>query len=189
MINWWSYCSDVVREVYGEDGGHAGNTETAFMMAVDPALVQKDRYSGAEMATPIPAPNTWSAYPFPSSILLYTEGQGYPELRPGKGETLLHQGERKNGRADRGNDREVGNGEALGAISRASENFQLFGRFLKFIQLLQHRFLFFQCLVVGSFGLLQGFDCGLERRRGLVRSGKLSWRRSERPAHWRPARP
>lgn len=80
VINWWSYCSDVVREVYGEDGGHAGNTETAFMMAVDPALVQKDRYSGAEMATPIPAPNTWSAYPFPSSILLYTDGQGYPNF-------------------------------------------------------------------------------------------------------------
>src|SRR3954454_1925657 len=78
VINWWSYCSDVVREVYGEDGGHAGNTETAFMLAVDPALVQKERYSGAEMATAIPAPNTWSAYPFPSSILLYKEGQGYP---------------------------------------------------------------------------------------------------------------
>ena len=77
-INWWSYCSDVVREVYGEDGGHAGNTETAYMMAIDPALVQKDRYSGPEMATAIPAPNTWSAYPFPSSILLYKEGEGYP---------------------------------------------------------------------------------------------------------------
>jgi creatinine amidohydrolase len=42
--------------------------------------VQKDRYSGEEMATPIPAPNTWSAYPFPSSILLYTEGEGYPNF-------------------------------------------------------------------------------------------------------------
>ncbi len=77
-VNWWSYCSDVVREVYGEDGGHAGNSETAYMLAVDPALVQKERYTGPEMATAIPAPNTWSAYPFPSSILLYQEGQGYP---------------------------------------------------------------------------------------------------------------
>src|SRR4051795_6634962 len=80
VINWWSYCSDVVREVYGEDGGHAGNTETAFMMAVDPALVQENRYSGPEMATSIPAPNTWSAYPFPSSILLYADGEGYPNF-------------------------------------------------------------------------------------------------------------
>src|SRR4051812_48078671 len=78
VINWWSYCSDVCGEVFGEDGGHAGNTETAVMLAVDPALVQKERYSGPEMATAIPAPNTWSAYPFPSSILLYKEGEGYP---------------------------------------------------------------------------------------------------------------
>jgi creatinine amidohydrolase len=77
-VNWWSYCSDITQEVFGEDGGHAGNTETAFMLAVDPSLVQKERYSGPEMATAIPAPNTWSAYPFPSSILLYKEGQGYP---------------------------------------------------------------------------------------------------------------
>ena len=79
-VNWWSYCSDVVREVYGEDGGHAGNSETAYMLAVDPALVNKERYIGEELATAIPAPNTWSAYPFPSSILLYTEGQGYPDF-------------------------------------------------------------------------------------------------------------
>src|SRR3954466_14158808 len=32
VANWWSYCSDVVQDVYGEDGGHAGNTETAYMM-------------------------------------------------------------------------------------------------------------------------------------------------------------
>src|SRR5438477_2302139 len=84
VVNWWSYCSDVTREVFGEDGGHAGNTETAFMLAVDPSLVQKEFYSGPEMATAIPAPNTWSAYPFPSSILLYTEGQGYPAFDPAK---------------------------------------------------------------------------------------------------------
>lgn len=78
VVNWWSYCGDVTQEVFGEDGGHAGNTETAFMMAVDPTLVQKGRYSGPEMATAIPAPNTWSAYPFPSSILLYKEGEGHP---------------------------------------------------------------------------------------------------------------
>ena len=50
------------------------------MMAVDPALVIEERYTGPEMATAIPAPNTWSAYPFPSSILLYKEGQGYPKF-------------------------------------------------------------------------------------------------------------
>jgi len=80
LVNWWSYCSDICQEVFGEDGGHAGNTETAYMLATDPSLVQERRYTGAEMATAIPAPNTWSAYPFPSSILLYKEGQGYPKF-------------------------------------------------------------------------------------------------------------
>jgi creatinine amidohydrolase len=79
-VNWWSYCSDVCQEVFGEDGGHAGNTETAYMLAVDPELVQKKRYAGPKMATMIPAANTWAAYPFPSSILLYKEGEGYPEF-------------------------------------------------------------------------------------------------------------
>lgn len=89
VVNWWSYCSDIVQEVFGEDGGHAGNTETAYMMAVDPALVNEQRYSGPEMATAIPAPNTWSAYPFPSSILLYKEGQGYPKFDLAKAKTYF----------------------------------------------------------------------------------------------------
>jgi creatinine amidohydrolase len=79
VINWWSYCSDVTREVFGEDGGHAGDNETAYVMAIDPALVQKERYR-SEMATAMPAPNTWSAYPFPSSIMLYKDGEGYPKF-------------------------------------------------------------------------------------------------------------
>jgi creatinine amidohydrolase len=79
-INWWSYCTDVCREVFGEDGGHAGNTETAYMLAIDSELVEKKRYTGPKMATAIPTPNTWNAYPFPSSILLYKDGEGYPNF-------------------------------------------------------------------------------------------------------------
>jgi creatinine amidohydrolase len=88
-VNWWSYCSDIVQEVFGEDGGHAGNTETAYMMAVDPALVSAERYTGPEMATAMPAPNTWSAYPFPSSIMLYKEGEGYPNFDLEKAKTYF----------------------------------------------------------------------------------------------------
>jgi len=79
VVNWWSYCSDVTLEVFGEDGGHAGDNETAYVMAIDPSLVNKKRYK-PNMATTLPAPNTWSAYPFPSSIMLYKEGQGYPKF-------------------------------------------------------------------------------------------------------------
>ncbi len=95
VINWWSYCSDVVREVYGEDGGHAGNTETAVVLAVEPELVKKDRYTGPGMATAIPAPNTWSAYPFPSSILLYKEGEGLPVFDEAKAKTYFEKVNRK----------------------------------------------------------------------------------------------
>jgi creatinine amidohydrolase len=88
VVNWWSFCSDVTLEVFGEDGGHAGNNETAYVMAIDPSLVDKTRYK-REMATAMAAPNTWSAYPFPSSIMLYKEGQGYPEFDLAKAKTYF----------------------------------------------------------------------------------------------------
>lgn len=77
VINWWALASDVTLEVFGEDGGHAGINETAFIQAINPKLVHKELYTGKEMATPNPAPGAWSATPFPSSITLYKEGQGW----------------------------------------------------------------------------------------------------------------
>ena len=79
VINWWSFASDETKEVFGEDGGHAGLNETAFIQAVDPTLVHRDRYK-PDLATAYPAPGTWSAVPFPSSIGLYQKGQGYPRF-------------------------------------------------------------------------------------------------------------
>lgn len=76
VINWWSFASDVTVEVFGEDGGHAGLNETAFIQAIDPTLVRRDLYKD-ELATAYPRPGTWSATPFPSSIGLYKEGEGY----------------------------------------------------------------------------------------------------------------
>jgi creatinine amidohydrolase len=84
VVNWWSYCSDVTLEVFGEDGGHAGENENAFLLAIDPTLVHRDRYTGPEMTTANPAPGTWSAYPSPSSIGLYKAGQGFPKFDPVK---------------------------------------------------------------------------------------------------------
>ena len=76
VVNWWAYCSDVTLKVFGEDGGHAGWNENAFIQAVDPKLVHQERYSDA-LATPRPPQGAWSAYPFPSPIILYQPGQGY----------------------------------------------------------------------------------------------------------------
>lgn len=79
VINWWSFASDITLEVFKEDGGHAGLNETAYIQAIDPTLVHKEKYS-AEMTTAYPAAGTWSAVPFPSSIGLYKAGQGYPNF-------------------------------------------------------------------------------------------------------------
>ena len=79
VINWWSFASDVTKEVFGEDGGHAGLNETAFIQAIDPTLVHAEKYN-EKMTTAYPAAGTWSAVPFPSSIGLYQKGQGYPKF-------------------------------------------------------------------------------------------------------------
>ena len=76
VINWWSFASDITQEVFGENGGHAGWNETAFIQAIDPTLVDKKRYKN-DLATAFPRSGTWSATPFPSSIGLYKEGEGY----------------------------------------------------------------------------------------------------------------
>ena len=34
VINWWSLASQEVFEVFGENGGHAGNNETAYIQAI-----------------------------------------------------------------------------------------------------------------------------------------------------------
>ncbi len=79
VINWWSFASDVTLEVFKEDGGHAGLNETAYIQAIDSTLVHKEKYT-ADMATAYPKTGAWSAVPFPSSIGLYQEGQGYPNF-------------------------------------------------------------------------------------------------------------
>jgi creatinine amidohydrolase len=79
VINWWSAAAEITQEVFGEDGGHAGINETAFIQAINPKLVHKELYSGKDMATANPAPGAWSAVPFPSTITLYKPGQGWPK--------------------------------------------------------------------------------------------------------------
>ncbi|MBS1828745.1 MAG: creatininase family protein [Acidobacteria bacterium] len=88
VVNWWSYCSDLTLKTFGEDGGHAGWNETAFIQAIDRKLVHPERYK-ASLATARPAAGTWSAFPFPSPIILYQEGQGYPKFDQAKADTYF----------------------------------------------------------------------------------------------------
>lgn len=79
VTNWWAIASEDTFEVFGENGGHAGNNETAYVQAIVPEHVHPERYDDA-MAQPGSVPAGWSAYPFPSSIVLYEAGQGYPDF-------------------------------------------------------------------------------------------------------------
>lgn len=82
VVNWWILTTDITKEVFGEDGGHATNNETAMVQAINPKLVHWDWFTGKDMATALPSPaDGWSATPFPSTILEYTEGQGLPKDR------------------------------------------------------------------------------------------------------------
>ena len=77
VVNWWAACSDASQEVFGNPGGHAGENETAFIQAINPALVKKERLPEVTVS-PNPAPGAWSATPAPSSIGLYQQGTGAP---------------------------------------------------------------------------------------------------------------
>ena len=78
VVNWWSVTPDITEEVFGTQGGHAGNNETAAVLALRPDLVHAERYMGPEQATAFST--GWQAWPFPSSIGLYAPGQGYPDF-------------------------------------------------------------------------------------------------------------
>ena len=88
VTNWWAICSDVTLKVFGEDGGHAGWNESAFIQAINPKLVHPERYSDA-LATPRQAAGTWTAFPFPSPIILYQPNQGYVKFDQAKADTYF----------------------------------------------------------------------------------------------------
>jgi creatinine amidohydrolase len=82
VINWWSVTPDITEAVFGTQGGHAGNNETAAVLALRPDLVHEERYTGPGMTTP--NGTGWQAWPFPSTIGLYAAGEGYPEFDEAK---------------------------------------------------------------------------------------------------------
>lgn len=78
VVNWWALTPDLAVSILGNQGGHAGLNETAFIQATDSTLLRRERYTGPEMATANPAAGAWAAVPFPSSITLYQPGEGWP---------------------------------------------------------------------------------------------------------------
>ena len=86
VIHWWLLCSDVSKEVLGQAGGHAGIDETACILAIDKNLVKKQKYKRSLAYTMKDGVN---AVPAPGTILLYKEGEGYPEFDENKAQLYL----------------------------------------------------------------------------------------------------
>jgi len=77
VIHWWELCGAMTREFFGHHGGHAGTDEAAIVQAIDPELVDKDAYDPDLAYYYRPGADV---YPVPGSILLYKEGEGYPNF-------------------------------------------------------------------------------------------------------------
>ncbi|MEE8575742.1 MAG: creatininase family protein [candidate division Zixibacteria bacterium] len=77
VVHWWQLCEQMTNEFFGHAGGHGGTDETAMVLAVDPSLVSQEQYSRDLAYQFKPGADV---YPVPGTILLYKEGEGYPEF-------------------------------------------------------------------------------------------------------------
>jgi creatinine amidohydrolase len=83
VLHWWLMCSEVTKEVYGQEGGHAGIDETGYVVSIDPTLADKEYYGEELVYENIPAADV---YPAPGTILLYNDkGEGKPDFDYEKG--------------------------------------------------------------------------------------------------------
>ena len=81
VVNWWTLADDITKSVFKQNGGHAGNNETAYVQAIVPNHIHPERYA-PEMASPNAPAGAYFAVPVTSSIGLYEKGQGYPTFDP-----------------------------------------------------------------------------------------------------------
>ncbi len=85
-ISWWLLCEDIIQEIYGELGGHGGLDETAAVLAIDEKLVQRKRLRKVKARG---FKSGVIAHPFPSSLILYKEGEGMPVFGKEKADAFL----------------------------------------------------------------------------------------------------
>ncbi|MCX6842815.1 MAG: creatininase family protein [candidate division WOR-3 bacterium] len=86
VIDWWTLCSEEVGKVYGHAGGHAGTDETALVQVDHPEQVRVQEYKKEMVSLAQPG---LAAIPFPGSIILYKQDEGYPDFDPAKAEQLM----------------------------------------------------------------------------------------------------
>ena len=83
VVNWWTLADDITKSVFKQNGGHAGNNETAYIQAFLPAFIHPERYKPG-MASPNAPAGAYTAVPVASTILLYEPGQGTPTFDAGQ---------------------------------------------------------------------------------------------------------
>jgi creatinine amidohydrolase len=71
LVEWWYDIDDLRDKHLNRIGGHAGSDETAAVMAVDPSLVKPDLFDEKQVAF---FSRSYSAYPVPGSMVIYSEG-------------------------------------------------------------------------------------------------------------------
>ena len=71
LIEWWYETDEIRKRILEREGGHAGSDETACVMAIDPSLVKPDLYDETMVTA---WSRAFAAYPFPGTIITYTEG-------------------------------------------------------------------------------------------------------------------
>jgi creatinine amidohydrolase len=79
LIDWWYETDEIRKQTLEREGGHAGADETAAIVAIDGTLVKPDLYRDDMVMR---YGKSFSAYPFPGSIITYTEGDGSLNLDP-----------------------------------------------------------------------------------------------------------
>lgn len=77
VVHWWELCGQMTHDFFGHHGGHAGTDETAMVQAIDEKLVDQKMYDEELAYYYRPGADV---YPIPGSILLYKEGEGYPNF-------------------------------------------------------------------------------------------------------------
>jgi|WetSurMetagenome_2_1015567.scaffolds.fasta_scaffold87179_2 creatinine amidohydrolase len=87
VVDWWALCTEEVKQVYGHAGGHAGTDETALVQVAHPEDVRMQEYTKDLAFTVQPG---LAAMPFPGSIMLYKQDEGYPDFDPASAEKLMN---------------------------------------------------------------------------------------------------
>jgi len=77
VIDWWFLADDVCREVYAQEGAHAGCDENGYILALDPELVKARDFSDDLLFLTSPAV---AAFPYPGPVVMYKAGEGAPDF-------------------------------------------------------------------------------------------------------------